>query len=218
MVGEEPLREERWRLLVLALYRSQRQADALGALRRARATLAEQLGVDPGPALRELEAEVLAQSPSLVMPRQRTGSEVVPSTTPPREQDALVERDRELAALTEALDQLAEGRHGLLLIEGPAGIGKTRLLGRGPEAGRRSIGARAVGAGQQLESAFAFGIVRQLFEPDDNGPAVIARSCWVVPRPAHAGSSTWPTVATPTASPHCTGCTGWRSTSPQRAR
>ena len=73
MVGEEPLREERWRLLVLALYRAHRQADALGALRRARATLAEELGVDPGPALRELEAEVLAQSPSLVMPRQRTG-------------------------------------------------------------------------------------------------------------------------------------------------
>jgi DNA-binding SARP family transcriptional activator len=56
MVAEDPLREERWRLLVLALYRSHRQADALAALRRARTTLADELGVDPGPALRSLEA------------------------------------------------------------------------------------------------------------------------------------------------------------------
>ena len=68
LVADDPLREERWRLLVLALYRAQRQADALSALRRARSTLAEELGVDPGPALRSLEAEVLAQSPALDAP------------------------------------------------------------------------------------------------------------------------------------------------------
>jgi DNA-binding SARP family transcriptional activator len=68
LVAEQPLREERWRLLVLALYRSHRQADALAALRRARQLLAEELGVDPGPALRELESEVLAQSPALAAP------------------------------------------------------------------------------------------------------------------------------------------------------
>ena len=58
MVAEEPLREERWRLLALALYRSHRQAAALEALRRARTVLADELGVDPGPALRELEGQV----------------------------------------------------------------------------------------------------------------------------------------------------------------
>ncbi|MDN5859222.1 MAG: winged helix-turn-helix domain-containing protein, partial [Pseudonocardia sp.] len=68
LVADDPLREERWRLLVLALYRAQRQADALAALRRARATLGDELGVDPGPALRALEAEVLAQSPTLDAP------------------------------------------------------------------------------------------------------------------------------------------------------
>src|SRR3954447_9138668 len=74
LVDQEPLREERWRLLVLALYRSGRQADALAALRRARAVLADELGVDPGPALRALESEVLTQSPSLdaVSPPVRT--------------------------------------------------------------------------------------------------------------------------------------------------
>jgi DNA-binding SARP family transcriptional activator len=60
LVSEEPLREERWRLLALALYRAHRQADALAALRRARTLLADELGIDPGPALRSLESEILA--------------------------------------------------------------------------------------------------------------------------------------------------------------
>jgi DNA-binding SARP family transcriptional activator len=54
MVAEAPLREERWRMLALALYLANRQADALTALRRARTTFADELGVDPGPALRAL--------------------------------------------------------------------------------------------------------------------------------------------------------------------
>ncbi|MGZ5404583.1 MAG: AfsR/SARP family transcriptional regulator, partial [Nocardioides sp.] len=68
LVKEDPLREERWRLLTVALYRAHRQAAALAALRRAREVLADELGVDPGPALRSLEAEVLAQSPGLDAP------------------------------------------------------------------------------------------------------------------------------------------------------
>lgn len=58
-VAEHPWREEAWRLLALALYRSGRQADALAVLRRARAMLAEELGVDPGPQLAELEGQIL---------------------------------------------------------------------------------------------------------------------------------------------------------------
>ena len=65
MTAEHPLREEAWRLLALALYQSGRQGDALAALRRARARLAADLGVDPGPALRELEEGILAQAPHL---------------------------------------------------------------------------------------------------------------------------------------------------------
>lgn len=57
--AEHPWREETWRLLALALYRSGRQADALAVLRRARTLLAGELGVDPGPRLAELETLVL---------------------------------------------------------------------------------------------------------------------------------------------------------------
>ncbi|NUW33078.1 winged helix-turn-helix domain-containing protein [Nonomuraea sp. SMC257] len=63
--AEHPWREEAWRLLALALYRAGRQGDALAVLRRARSLLVEQLGVDPGPALRRLEADILHQAPHL---------------------------------------------------------------------------------------------------------------------------------------------------------
>ena len=77
----------------------------------------------------------------------------------------LVERERELDALTALLDGLGEGRARTALIEGPAGIGKTRLLsalkdGAG-ERGLRILNAR----GSELEREFPFGVVRQLFEP-----------------------------------------------------
>ncbi|MFI0444705.1 BTAD domain-containing putative transcriptional regulator [Actinomadura sp. 6N118] len=83
-----PLREEAWRLLALALYRAGRQGDALGALRRARKTLADELGVDPGPALRRLEADILAQAPELdPQPAPRPQTPIPPTplrTTQPR--------------------------------------------------------------------------------------------------------------------------------------
>ncbi|WP_066941822.1 AfsR/SARP family transcriptional regulator [Microtetraspora fusca] len=64
-LAEHPWREDAWRLLALALYQAGRQGDALAVLRRARATLADHLGLDPGPKLRRLEAEILAQDPRL---------------------------------------------------------------------------------------------------------------------------------------------------------
>ncbi|MDN3354752.1 BTAD domain-containing putative transcriptional regulator [Actinomadura sp. DC4] len=60
-VTEHPWREDAWRLLALALYRTGRQGDALAVLRRARTLLVEQLGVDPGPSLRRLETDILHQ-------------------------------------------------------------------------------------------------------------------------------------------------------------
>jgi DNA-binding SARP family transcriptional activator/tetratricopeptide (TPR) repeat protein len=64
-VGEQPLREERWAIYMLALYRSGRQAEALRAFQRLRSLLDEQLGVEPSPDLADLEQAIVLQSPEL---------------------------------------------------------------------------------------------------------------------------------------------------------
>ena len=172
LVADDPLREERWRLLVLALYRSQRQADALSALRRARATLAEELGVDPGPALRSLEAQVLSQSPALDAPTPRVtaATGAGPASGPDVTPTDLVDRARETAVLRRVVDAVVAGASDCVLVEGPAGIGKTRLLVEtvrlATTAGARVLSAR----GSQLERSFGFGTVRQLFEPCTSDP------------------------------------------------
>ena len=71
LTTEHPLREEGWRLLALGLYRGGRQGDALAALRKARTILADELGIDPGPALRKLESDILAQDAGLQLSSPR---------------------------------------------------------------------------------------------------------------------------------------------------
>ncbi|CDR07666.1 AfsR/SARP family transcriptional regulator [Streptomyces iranensis] len=73
-LAEHPWREGAWRALALALYRTGRQGDALAVLRRARALLVEQLGVDPGPELRRLETDILGQAPHLDPAAARGGA------------------------------------------------------------------------------------------------------------------------------------------------
>ncbi|WP_240562975.1 nuclear transport factor 2 family protein [Mycobacterium sp. IS-1264] len=80
-VADAPLRERRWGQLMLALYRAGRQGEALGAYQRARALLADELGVDPGPDLRRLEAAIVAQDTSLEIPAAQQPSVITRAVT-----------------------------------------------------------------------------------------------------------------------------------------
>ena len=71
LVAEHPLRERLQGQLMLALYRCGRQADALESYRKARASLVEELGLEPGPRLQELERAILAHDPALDPPARR---------------------------------------------------------------------------------------------------------------------------------------------------
>jgi len=112
-VADAPYRERLWELLILALYRAGRQADALAAYRRVRSALAEDLGLEPGPRLQELERQVLNHDPAL---------RAAPAGNLPSLRPALVGRDEDVRALGELLrtERLVE-------IVGPGGIGKTAV-------------------------------------------------------------------------------------------
>jgi predicted ATPase/DNA-binding SARP family transcriptional activator len=121
LIREEPLRENLRRLLMLALYRSGRQADALGAYRDARATLLDELGLDPSESLQQLETAILNHDRTLDLAappsstRQRTNLPM-PATS-------FVGRERELDELSPLLHDGVR----LLTLTGPGGVGKTRL-------------------------------------------------------------------------------------------
>jgi predicted ATPase/DNA-binding SARP family transcriptional activator len=127
-----PFRERRWALLVAGLYRCGRQREALEALRRVRRLLADELGIDPGPELQQLERRVLAQDPHLLLSGVGAANPATPAGTAPtprpetptvtRPLSTFVGRTEELR-LVSAL--LAE--HRLVTLVGPAGVGKTRL-------------------------------------------------------------------------------------------
>jgi WD40 repeat protein/DNA-binding SARP family transcriptional activator len=123
LLAQEPLREGLHAQRMLALYRSGRQAEALEAYREARAALVEQVGVEPGPALRELHEAILRQDPKLDVP-------VLDAPALPRELvrgPLLAGRGAELDVLREAWRRAQDGVGALVLVLGAPGMGKTRL-------------------------------------------------------------------------------------------
>ncbi len=155
LVAEHPLRERLRALLVLALYRSGRQADALACLADGRRVLVDELGLEPGPELRDLQARILAHDPSLAPPAQ----EEAPPPSVPAPPTATIGRDAALAAVRR---ELLERGGRLVTLVGPGGIGKTRLAletarALGPELadGAVFVDASTLSAPDQLLPAIA---------------------------------------------------------------
>jgi predicted ATPase len=120
MVSEEPFRERRWRLLMLALYRCGRQADALRAFQRARAAL-DELGLEPGPELRTLERGISVHDQALGATRSPPASAGRRHNLP-LALTRFVGRTSELKEIEKLL-----GSCRLLSLTGVGGAGKTRL-------------------------------------------------------------------------------------------
>lgn len=147
LIAEHPFRERLREHQILALYRAGRQTDALEAYRRARNTLVEEIGIEPGPRLRALEAAILRQEPGLAPASLPSAAqEMVASRAEvalPSPPTKLIGRVHELAEV-EALFCDDEAR--LVTLTGPGGTGKTRLALAVAErlAARLSVGAQFI--------------------------------------------------------------------------
>jgi DNA-binding SARP family transcriptional activator/tetratricopeptide (TPR) repeat protein len=140
LAADHPLREHLHALLMLALYRGGRQAEALTAYQQARAVLVGELGIEPGGELQALQQQILTADPALDPPPHAdaggagAGAAGGLALEVPRQLPAAVAgfvgRAAELAALTQVLDQASGSAPGTVVISaigGTAGVGKTAL-------------------------------------------------------------------------------------------
>jgi DNA-binding SARP family transcriptional activator len=155
LIRVQPFRERLWAQLIVALYRSGRQADALHTYQRLRALLVDELGLEPSPPLRQLEAAVLRHDPDLAVPAGIAAPSVV--TTAPEngsgrraalgqpapfvdpvvevaglgrlltERTPFVGREAERAELQRLMEQTKAGVGALVMVGGEPGVGKSRL-------------------------------------------------------------------------------------------
>jgi len=183
LVIAQPLRERLHGLLMLALYRDGRQGEALACYTDARRVLVEELGAEPGAALRDLHQRILAADPAL----EPGGAAQADGRKPavPRELPApvpdFVGRSAELAALTRPFGRPDAGATGNLacsVISGPGGVGKTaialhwahQLADRFPD-GQLYVNLRGYDPGRPLTAADALaGFLRTLGVPGPDVP------------------------------------------------
>jgi DNA-binding SARP family transcriptional activator/Flp pilus assembly protein TadD len=186
LAGAYPLREKLHALLMLALYRNGRQAEALAAYRHARHVLIDELGIEPGAELRDLHQQILAADPALAAAPAAAPVQNSPGAVVPRELPAPVAhfagRTRELAALTSLLDRAGAEPPGAIVISaisGTAGVGKTALAvrwahqvaGRFPH-GQLYVNLRGYDLGQPMSASDALaGFLRSVGVPGQAIPA-----------------------------------------------
>ena len=145
LVPRHPLRERLRSQQMLALYRAGRQAEALASYQSFRRALADELGIDPSAALKDLERRMLVQDPGLERPAtdgDAVAPSAVPTTAPRASHTELIGREAELAEVGAFLS--AGSPTALVLVGGP-GIGKTSLWEAGVD-GARDRGLRVLAA------------------------------------------------------------------------
>lgn len=156
LIAEHPLRERARGLLMTALYQAGRPTDALERYRDCRTLLSDELGLDPSPALRELEVRILGHDLAAAGPATRPRQRAPAPPTWLISGTAFVGRDDETAALLDAF-----AAHRLVTITGPGGVGKTRLAAESlPAVGDQlglptSVVELAPVAGGQVDTAVA---------------------------------------------------------------
>ena len=123
-VEANPYRERAWGELMIALYRLGRQTAALRTFERVRTILGEELGLDPSPALAEIQQRILNHDPALVGPSDvvRPSTEAESRPASPVGRSVLIGRDDDLVAVVNHLS-----RHAVTTLTGPGGVGKTAL-------------------------------------------------------------------------------------------
>ncbi len=164
LVVAHPFKERLGELQMLALYRSERQADALAVFHAAR-RFGEELGIEPGPPLRELHEDILRHADALGAEPALAPTGAARERRLPVAPNRTIGREGDIAAIR---GRLHSGRVRLLTLTGPGGVGKTRL---------------AVEAGRAAEQGFADGVcfvsLADLQRPEDV-PATIVTALGMI--------------------------------------
>ncbi|MEV6604177.1 BTAD domain-containing putative transcriptional regulator [Kutzneria sp. NPDC051319] len=188
LVGQDPLHEGLRGLLMIALYRCGRQADALDQYQQARTMLAEEFGAQPAPELSRVHQQILADDPTLAGPSASAAVVPRPARPSPRAH-GLVGRESEVAQLTAAVAGLVAGHGRAVWIDGEPGIGKSELIAAGLGALDSAPVEVCWASGDELALRFPLRAMLECLAVDTDSPD---------PRRAHAAELIEKSATSPT--------------------